>query len=86
MLFRKYFSHFKHTVAQKGGTLTIRESVAMWFNEYKDYDFCANKNKNPPAMIGHYTAMVWNETTHVGCGWAECVSFGLWIEQMCKRG
>jgi len=63
-------------MAQKGGTLTIRESVAMWFNEYKDYDFCANKNKNPPAMIGHYTAMVWNETTHVGCGWAECGGVG----------
>jgi len=63
-------------MAQKGGTLTIRESVAMWFNEYKDYDFCANKNKNPPAMIGHYTAMVWNETTHVGCGWAKCGGVG----------
>merc|ERR1719265_740413 len=53
-----------------------------WYAEIEDYTYgavsetcvrrkCASRS-SPPCMIGHFTQMMWQRTTHVGCARAEC--------------
>ncbi|KAH9287170.1 Venom allergen 5 [Echinococcus granulosus] len=44
---------------------SVAENVEMWFNEYKDYNYRSNYCSG---ICGHYTQLVWANTTHVGCG------------------
>jgi len=73
---KPYGNRMGQNLAWSSGKLTIQQSVYRWDKEKDDYDFCANKKKDPSKMIGHYTAIVWMETTHVGCGWADCAGVG----------
>ncbi|WP_139325022.1 CAP domain-containing protein [[Limnothrix rosea] IAM M-220] len=41
--------------------------VNLWGNEVADYDYQTNRCA-PGKMCGHYTQLVWEETTEVGCG------------------
>lgn len=45
------------------------DGVQAWFDEKKDYDFNSNSCRG---VCGHYTALVWGETTDIGCGIAFC--------------
>jgi len=51
---------------------TYKDSIDTWYDEVNDYDYCKNEKKKPIAVIGHYTALVWENSTHVGCGSAYC--------------
>lgn len=53
-----------------------------WYAEIEDYTYgevgdrcvkekCA-KRRSPPCAIGHFTQMMWQKTTHLGCARAEC--------------
>lgn len=60
---------------------SVVESVQSWADERFDFDFGFTTGETTGGMVGHYTQMVWAETTHVGCGWAMCdsvqgISFG----------
>jgi len=52
-------------------SLSWKGAINAWDYEKKDYRICSN-SKNGKAMVGHYKQIVWQETTHVGCGRAEC--------------
>merc|ERR1719204_699742 len=54
-------------------TRSWKSSIKSWDEEKKDYHFCAN-SATPNKMVGHYTQVVWQETTHVGCGKAKCAT------------
>lgn len=53
-----------------------------WYAEIDDYtygvvgDKCVREKckdrKSPPCTIGHFTQMMWQRTTHLGCARAEC--------------
>jgi len=45
-----------------------------WYDEVNDYNYCKNgKTRDGPYVkIGHYTQIVWENTTHVGCGRTKC--------------
>jgi len=43
-------------------------AVDKWYNEIKDYDF---NNAKFSHNTGHFTQLVWKDTTHVGCGYAK---------------
>lgn len=43
--------------------------VDAWASEVADYDYAANRCSG---VCGHYTQIVWEETSKVGCGIAEC--------------
>lgn len=45
--------------------LSGQEAVDMWYNEIKDYNF---SNPGFAMNTGHFTQVVWAETTHVGAG------------------
>ncbi|KAM7540499.1 hypothetical protein Aperf_G00000031439 [Anoplocephala perfoliata] len=48
---------------------SIKEGVDKWFEEHKDYDYNANSCRG---VCGHYTQMVWADTTDLGCGATKC--------------
>lgn len=45
--------------------------VASWASEKRDYDYADNRCA-PGKMCGHYTQVVWNASTAVGCAMAVC--------------
>ncbi|KAJ4831220.1 hypothetical protein Tsubulata_005503 [Turnera subulata] len=54
-----------------GGPWTPRDVVAVWGNEYPAYNPKTNEcidNK----LCGHYTQVVWQTTTSIGCGHVAC--------------
>lgn len=53
------------------GTLSgpsVDDAIQAWFDEHELYTF---PNAPTPAT-GHYTQLVWADTTRVGCGYARC--------------
>mmetsp|Transcript_8278 Transcript_8278/g.18018 ORF Transcript_8278/g.18018 Transcript_8278/m.18018 type:complete len:336 (-) Transcript_8278:82-1089(-) len=56
--------------------------VDAWYAEIQDYSYgpvgasctkglCAGRS-SPPCTLGHFTQVMWADTTHVGCALAEC--------------
>nr|CDS32832.1 venom allergen (val) protein [Hymenolepis microstoma] len=52
---------------------SVAQNVKMWFDEYKDYNYNSNYCSG---VCGHYTQLVWADTTHVGCGVSRCTFSG----------
>nr|CDS27338.1 venom allergen (val) protein [Hymenolepis microstoma] len=50
---------------------SLEEDMEKWFNEHKYYHYDSNTCDTDEAC-GHYTQLVWADTTDVGCGWEEC--------------
>ncbi|HEX8825110.1 MAG TPA: CAP domain-containing protein [Archangium sp.] len=53
------------------GSKTNREAVLDWASEVADYTYSTNKCA-PGKVCGHYTQLVWRDTTQVGCATAIC--------------
>ena len=56
-----------------------RDYVQAWFDEKQWYNIASNTCTAPRGeACGHYTQVVWADTTHLGCAEAECknVRFG----------
>lgn len=47
------------------------DGVKAWFDEKKDFDY---NSLGCRGVCGHYTALVWGDTTDIGCGIAFCPS------------
>lgn len=45
----------------------VRGTIRRWCDEKRDYNYARNTCKKGKAC-GHYTQVVWEETTRVGCG------------------
>jgi uncharacterized protein YkwD len=48
-------------------TLTPQEVVTFWYNEESDYDY-SNPGYYENPGTGHFTQVVWKNTTEIGCG------------------
>ena len=49
------------------------EPCEQWYRDIKDYDFTTGGRKptsHPNAIVGHATALVWDNATKVGFGFA----------------
>lgn len=57
--------------------MTPRFVVNLWGDEDKYYDYGANQCLGP--MCGHYTQMIWHETTEVGCAMTKDGDFEAWV-------
>ncbi|CAG2213593.1 unnamed protein product [Mytilus edulis] len=58
-----------HRQARSTGYLD--KSVASWVNEKKDYDYASNSCSG---VCGHYTQVVWADSTKLGCAVGSCPS------------
>jgi pathogenesis-related protein 1 len=50
---------------------TALDAVTAWTDEVAYYDYATN-SCTPGQMCGHYTQVVWQSTTHVGCAHVNC--------------
>lgn len=50
---------------------TDKDPVTWWASEEKFYDYERNTCR-PGEQCGHYTQIVWSDTTQVGCGVSSC--------------
>jgi len=77
---------FKHSKYQYGenlftgttGYFDAEYVVSAWGSEKEFYNYKKNKCKNGE-MCGHYTQMVWNNTTEVGCAKITCNGMDIWV-------
>ncbi|HRP69895.1 MAG TPA: CAP family protein [Turneriella sp.] len=59
-----------------GRTPTGNDVVDAWYNEIKDYNY------NRPGFsmkVGHFTQVVWKDTTQIGCGSARSATGGIYV-------
>jgi pathogenesis-related protein 1 len=64
-------------------SVTPADVVGLWAAEAQAYDYATNSCE-PGKVCGHYTQLVWRETTRLGCGEAFCtdiaVGGSIWSE------
>jgi hypothetical protein len=58
-------------VLREKNRVTIRNVVKVWTDEEKWYNYKTNSCQ-PGKQCGHYTQVVWRETTEVGCAVKFC--------------
>lgn len=51
----------------------IVEGIRLWTEEYQYYDYDTNSSTNG-SLIGHYTQVVWDRSTQVGCASTRCMA------------
>lgn len=49
------------------GYLTISAAVTAWADEEAYYQYAVTGSDSIGGVVGHYTQMIWRNTTHVGC-------------------
>ncbi len=70
-------SHYGENIAAANGrSLTPTQVVDMWGNEVKDYNYATNTCRR---VCGHYTQVVWKNTTEVGCGMVHIGGQEVWV-------
>lgn len=68
------FSSVGQNLAGGTGGLTGVSSTRMWASERSEYDFGTAISGSNFTAFGHYTQIVWGDTTALGCGLATCGS------------
>jgi pathogenesis-related protein 1 len=71
-----------------------QDSVDAWYEEIKFYqwssqsfDACPMRNNdNGDAQVGHFTQLMWEGTTHLGCDYATCGSSDNTMVIVCEYG
>lgn len=59
--------------------IDIHRVVNDWASEIEFYDYSSNRCQ-PGQQCGHYTQIVWRETTEVGCAYRQCSDLSqLWV-------
>jgi pathogenesis-related protein 1 len=67
---------FATTLPSASGT----EAVKAWMGEKADYTYGTTGGKCVPGkMCGHYTQVIWHNTTEVGCAVKTCESMKGWL-------
>lgn len=66
----------ENLAAGTSGTLDGQSVADMWYDEVKDYRF---GNGGFSMQTGHFTQLVWRETTQIGCGVATCNGMDIWV-------
>lgn len=60
--------------------------VMSWESENRDYDYHSNSCQ-PSKVCGHYTQLVWANSTRLGCAYSICPDLGqIWVCQYTPPG
>ena len=62
---------YGENIAMSSGNYTLLQASKNWYSEIKDFSN-APLNENNWSVAGHYSQMVWKNTTQVGIGSAKC--------------
>jgi len=62
----------------RGRQWSPTEVVNSWGNEIEDYNY-GNNSCRPNKVCGHYTQIVWRDTTEVGCAVARRGNTEVWV-------
>lgn len=65
------------------GAYSAAEMVAAWTAEKKDFKPGAYPDVTRGGTVGHYTQMIWKDTTEIGCATARG---GQWDVLVCRYG
>ena len=66
---------------------TVLNSVDSWASERADYDYGTAINSSNFQIFGHYTQIVWKNSTDLGCGATYCPAlFGGGTLVVCRYG
>ncbi len=80
-----YPTYVGENVFGSGSVPTGQEVVDLWASEEANYDYDTNSCADN-AMCGHYTQVVWAETTHVGCALGHCPGLAYEYVVVCDYG
>jgi len=62
---------YGENLAKGTGSFTGVAAVRLWVNEKADYNY--NSNSCAPGKVcGHYTQVVWRDSTRLGCARVQC--------------
>ncbi|MCP4457937.1 MAG: hypothetical protein GY816_07935 [Cytophagales bacterium] len=64
---------------------TMKDVVDLWGIEIANYNYSEN-SCDTGEVCGHYTQIVWANTTEVGCGVASCDGSDVWVCQYLPQG
>ena len=70
--------HGENLFAGTSGYFDAAYVVNSWGSEKEFYNYKRNKCK-PGEQCGHYTQMVWESTTKVGCAKIKCKGVDIWV-------
>jgi pathogenesis-related protein 1 len=84
---------FEHSTGPHGENLwkgtsnafSIQEVVDLWGSEKANYHYEDN-SCDEGKVCGHYTQIVWANTTEVGCGVSSCHGKDIWVCQYLPPG
>jgi len=68
--------HGENLFSITGAQASAADVVESWAQEQADYDYRKNRCRG---MCGHYTQIVWKNTTEVGCALATCGQTEVWV-------
>jgi uncharacterized protein YkwD len=68
-----------------GASATPQTADRGWYGEYKNYIFQKPVYSDDP-VVGHFTQMVWRDTTQLGCAKNNCGGQILWVCRYHKPG
>ncbi|KAJ0797553.1 putative CAP domain-containing protein [Helianthus annuus] len=63
---------YGENIATGAGKMTILDAINMWCSEKDNYDYETN-TCGPGKACGHYTQVIWKNSTTVGCALSHCV-------------
>jgi len=69
-------AHGENLAAGTAGSLPAAGVVALWYRESARYSF---RHPGFSMQTGHFTQLVWRNTTEVGCGRTACGGLELWV-------
>jgi len=58
------------------GTLDAEGVAGMWYDEIRDYSF---RGGGFSMSTGHFTQLVWRESSKLGCAMAQCKGNDIWV-------
>ncbi|MEP5614197.1 MAG: pathogenesis-related family 1 protein [Cyclobacteriaceae bacterium] len=67
------------------GAFAIEDVVESWGSEKQHYNY-DNNSCDDGEVCGHYTQVVWEATTEVGCGMVTCDGYDVWVCQYAPQG